>query len=54
MTNGGNSGSLTWARPGDLYIAVERERNYRDFLSMMESMNPRWAGRNEFCVLAFP
>jgi Icc protein len=47
----GDNASLTWAHVGDLHITGEGELNYRDFLSIIETMNARLAGQIDFCVL---
>src|SRR6266436_7106903 len=51
MTNGENGESLTWAHVGDLHITGENEPNYRDFLSILESINTHLAGQIDFCVI---
>jgi 3',5'-cyclic-AMP phosphodiesterase len=51
MTNGANGEHLTWAHVGDLHITGENESNYRDFLSIVETINTHLAGHIDFCVL---
>ena len=51
MSSGDQSGCLTWAHFGDLHITSESEANYRDFLSIIDSMNTHLAGQIDFCVL---
>jgi 3',5'-cyclic-AMP phosphodiesterase len=51
MTISENSSTLTWAHVGDLHITAEHEANYRDFQSIIDSMNTHLAGRVDFCVL---
>lgn len=46
-----NRGALTWAHVGDLHITGEQEPNYRDFQSIIESINTHLAGHIDFCVL---
>jgi len=45
------SSTLIWAHIGDLHITAEDETNYRDFQSIIDSMNTHLAGRIDFCVL---
>jgi 3',5'-cyclic-AMP phosphodiesterase len=51
MTISETSGTLTWAHVGDLHITAEHEANYRDFQSLIDSMNTHLVGRVDFCVL---
>jgi predicted phosphodiesterase len=51
MTISDSRGSLTWAHVGDLHITAEYEQNYRDFQSIVESINKNLAGQVDFCVL---
>jgi len=51
MTISDSSGTLTWAHVGDLHITAKHEPNYRDFQSIVESMNTNLAGQVDFCVL---
>jgi len=39
MNTGVNRSALTWAHIGDLHITGEQEPNYRDFQSIIESIN---------------
>jgi predicted phosphodiesterase len=51
MTISESRGSLTWAHVGDLHITAEREPNYGDFQSIVESINTNLASQVDFCVL---
>jgi Icc protein len=51
MTISETSGSLTWAHVGDLHITAEHEGNYRDFQSIIDSVNTHLVGSVDFCVL---
>ncbi len=51
MTISDSSGTLTWAHVGDLHVTAEHEPNYRDFQSIVESMNANLAGQVDFCML---
>jgi 3',5'-cyclic-AMP phosphodiesterase len=51
MTISETSGSLTWAHVGDLHITAEHESNYRDFQSIIDSVNTHLVGSVDFCVL---
>jgi len=42
---------MTWAHIGDLHITGEGEANYRDFLTIVDSMNANLVGQIDFCVL---
>jgi 3',5'-cyclic AMP phosphodiesterase CpdA len=46
-----HEGSLVWAHLGDLHITAALESNYRDFLSIIETLNAHLAGHIDFCVL---
>ena len=51
MTTAENSECLTWVHVGDLHITQENASNYRDFLSIVDSINSHLAGQIDFCVL---
>jgi 3',5'-cyclic-AMP phosphodiesterase len=51
MTDVANCDHLTWAHVGDLHITGENEPNYRDFLSIVATINTHLADHIDFCVL---
>ena len=51
MNTSARGSGLTWAHIGDLHITRESEPNYRDFRSIIESINKYLAGQIDFCVL---
>jgi Icc protein len=51
MTKTANGESLTWVHVGDLHITDEKQPNYRDFLSIIDTIGTHLAGDVDFCVL---
>lgn len=51
MLNDARPGTLSWMHFGDLHITTERERNYHDFLALVDQINTHLAGQIDFCLL---
>jgi Icc protein len=51
MPKTANGESLTWVHVGDLHITDEKQPNYRDFLSIIDTISTHLAGDVVFCIL---
>jgi hypothetical protein len=51
MSTGANGDLLSWVHFGDLHITGENERNYQDFLALIEQVNANLTGQIDFAVL---
>jgi len=51
MENSAHERSLVWAHLGDLHITAAQEPNYRDFLSIIDTVNTQLAEHIDFCAL---
>src|SRR5882757_2767402 len=51
MSTGANGDLVSWVHFGDLHITGENERNYQDFLALIEQVNANLAGQIDFAVL---
>ena len=52
MENSAHERSVVWAHLGDLHITAAQEPNYRDFLSIIDTVNTHLAEHIDFCVLS--
>jgi Icc protein len=50
MIQTANGESLTWVHVGDLHITDEKQANYHDFLSIIDTISTHLAGQINFCV----
>jgi hypothetical protein len=46
-----NGDFVSWVHFGDLHITGENERNYQDFLALIEQVNTNLAGQIDFALL---
>jgi 3',5'-cyclic-AMP phosphodiesterase len=51
MFNDARPGPLGWVHFGDLHITTEGEKNYHDFLALIDQVNTHLAGQIDFCLL---
>lgn len=51
MNNVAEEGALVWAHLGDLHITGAQQANYRDFLTIVETVNAQLSDQIDFCVL---
>jgi hypothetical protein len=51
MPTGTNGDLVSWVHFGDLHITGENERNYQDFLALIEQVNTNLAGQIDFALL---
>jgi Icc protein len=51
MLNDARPGTLSWVHFGDLHITTEWERNYCDFLALIDEVNTHLTGQIDFCLL---